>query len=51
MNNSSCLVENKVTGSRTGLIWIKGGGDVVLVEKSTFLVFFSAWLVESDIIS
>lgn len=42
MNNSECLLRNKDTESRTGLIWIKGGADVVLV-------FFSVRLVERDI--
>lgn len=60
MNNSVCLMENKVTGSRTGLVWIKGGGDVVItarLEKNHGGWGKHAWFlcvcvcpVESDII-
>lgn len=40
MNNSECLVENEVTGSRTGQIWIKGVEIVEIVKKIDLLSVF-----------
>lgn len=57
MNNSAYSLVNKVMGSRTGLIWIKGGGDEgrdpgetqeERREMEAFVFCVRACLVESD---